>query len=121
MGLNMHSISLMFIFFLFLSAEATNQTGACNDGKIRGVNAGGWLLLEPWVTPKFFESLDANDGNQQRIVDEYTMAQYVSPDDYREKMKNHWDTFITLADFQRVAQAGVSHIRVPVGYWYWDV
>ena len=37
---------------------------ACNDGKIRGVNAGGWLLLEPWVTPKFFESLDANDGNQ---------------------------------------------------------
>ena len=53
-------------------------------------------------------------------------------------MKNHWATFITLADFQRVAQAGVSHIRlvyfnfhfiiqnpsifrVPVGYWYWDV
>ena len=36
-------------------------------------------------------------------------------------MKAHWATFITLADFQRVAEAGVSHIRVPVAYWYWDV
>ena len=36
---------------------------ACNDGKIRGVNTGGWLLLEPWITPRFFESLDATDGN----------------------------------------------------------
>jgi len=93
----------------------------CNDGKIRGVNAGGWLLLEPWITPNFFEDLDASDGNQQRIVDEYTLAQYVDPAMYRETMKNHWATFISLADFQRVAQAGVSHIRVPVGYWYWDV
>ena len=31
----------------------------CQDGKIRGVNAGGWLLLEPWITPKFFEKVAA--------------------------------------------------------------
>ena len=28
---------------------------------------------------------------------------------------------MSLADFQRVAQAGVSHIRLPVAYHYWDV
>ena len=39
----------------------------------------------------------------------------------REKMKTHWSTFITLADFQRVAEAGISHVRLPVAYWYWDV
>ena len=36
-------------------------------------------------------------------------------------MKTHWATFISLADFQRVAEAGVSHVRLPVAYWYWDV
>ena len=36
-------------------------------------------------------------------------------------MKTHWSTFITLEDFQRVAGAGISHIRLPVAYWYWDV
>ena len=28
---------------------------------------------------------------------------------------------MSLADFQRVAEAGVSHVRLPVAYWYWDV
>ena len=36
-------------------------------------------------------------------------------------MKAHWSSFIKLEDFQRVAQAGVSHVRLPVAYWYWDV
>ena len=79
--------SSMKIFILLISllfANASNETtgtcvsiyfglskviivSACNDGKIRGVNAGGWLLLEPWITPKFFESLDIADGNQVHL------------------------------------------------------
>ena len=27
----------------------------CNDGKVRGVNVGGWLVLEPWMTPALFD------------------------------------------------------------------
>ena len=30
--------------------------GFGND-KIRGVNLGGWLVLEPWITPSIFEAL----------------------------------------------------------------
>lgn len=26
------------------------------DEKIRGVNLGGWLVLEPWITPSIFEA-----------------------------------------------------------------
>ena len=39
----------------------TTTTSAldCGDGKIRGVNAGGWLLLEPWITPKLFEEVSS--------------------------------------------------------------
>ena len=29
----------------------------------------------------------------------------------REVMKTHWANFITLEDFKKVAQTGISHIR----------
>jgi hypothetical protein len=33
----------------------------CEDGKIRGVNLGGWLVMEPWITPKIFEAVSVGD------------------------------------------------------------
>jgi glucan 1,3-beta-glucosidase len=88
----------------------------CGDGKIRGVNAGGWLLLEPWITPKFFEKVNVGE-NLDKIVDEYTYAELVAPDQYRENMRTHWDTFLAKEDLAAVAEAGVTHLRIPVGYW----
>ena len=29
----------------------------CGDGLVRGVNLGGWLVLEPWITPKLFQQV----------------------------------------------------------------
>lgn len=28
--------------------------------KVRGVNLGGWLVLEPWITPSIFEATPGN-------------------------------------------------------------
>jgi hypothetical protein len=41
------------------------------DEKVRGLNIGGWLVLEPWITPSIFQSLDPSLG----IVDEFTLTQ----------------------------------------------
>ena len=57
----------------------------CNDGKIRGVNLGGWLVLEPWITPVLFEEVNIGD-NEGLVVDEYTYAQYVDPEYYQERL-----------------------------------
>jgi glucan 1,3-beta-glucosidase len=32
-----------------------------NKPKLRGVNLGGWLVLENWMTPSLFENLKAED------------------------------------------------------------
>ena len=37
--------------------------------KIRGVNLGGWFVLEPWITPSIFEATPDN------VLDEYTMGE----------------------------------------------
>lgn len=90
--------------------ESRDLTFDYNNQKVRGVNLGGWFVLEPWITPSIFDS--AGDS----AVDEYTLsanlggsAQFV--------LSNHWNTFITEDDFYKIAQAGLNHVRIPVGYW----
>jgi len=44
---------------------------AFGDQKVRGLNIGGWLVLEPWITPSIFQNVDQSLG----IVDEFTLTQ----------------------------------------------
>ena len=39
-----------------MTMSKISSTG-CGDGIVRGVNLGGWLVLEPWITPQFFEEV----------------------------------------------------------------
>ncbi|EJD39940.1 glycoside hydrolase family 5 protein [Auricularia subglabra TFB-10046 SS5] len=84
--------------------------------KIRGVNLGGWLVLEPWITPSIFDNT-----NDTRVVDEYTYGQYVPRSTAQSVLNNHWNTFITEQDFIAIKNAGLNHVRLPIGYWAWDV
>ena len=40
-----------------------------NGEKVRGVNLGGWFVLEPWITPSIFEATpeDVVDGKLTRL------------------------------------------------------
>ncbi|KIJ66234.1 glycoside hydrolase family 5 protein [Hydnomerulius pinastri MD-312] len=102
--------------------------------KVRGVNLGGWLVLEvstllnpkvrfydalrtqPWITPSIFD----NTGNS-KIVDEWTFGQYQDHSTALGVLQNHWDTWITQSDFQAIAAAGLNHVRLPIGYWAFEV
>ncbi|KAJ8474805.1 hypothetical protein ONZ45_g15825 [Pleurotus djamor] len=84
--------------------------------KVRGVNLGGWLVLEPWITPSLFD----NTGNPN-IIDEWTFGQFQDRTAAAAKLKQHWDTWITEADFAAIAAAGLNHVRLPIGYWAFEV
>lgn len=86
------------------------------SSKVRGVNLGGWLVLEPWITPSLFD----NTGNSA-IIDEWTFGQYQDKSTATAALTNHWNTWITQSDFQQIAAAGLNHVRVPIGYWAFDV
>ncbi|KAI0299824.1 glycoside hydrolase family 5 protein [Russula brevipes] len=87
-----------------------------SETKVRGVNLGGWLVLEPWITPSLFE----NTGNPN-IVDEWTFGQLQDRNTAQRVLKAHWDSWITESDFAEIAAAGLNHVRVPIGYWAWEV
>ncbi|KAI1335594.1 glucan 1,3-beta-glucosidase precursor [Xylariaceae sp. FL0016] len=79
--------------------------------KIRGVNLGGWLVLEPWITPSIFE---ATPGN---VVDEYTLTQTLGADEASSRLEAHWSSWITADDLADIASKGLNFVRIPVGYW----
>lgn len=79
------------------------------DKQVRGVNFGGWLVLEKWITPTLFKDCDADD--------EFGFMQHVGA---AERIKKHRDTFITEQDFIWLSQHGINLVRIPVGYWLFE-
>ena len=73
---------------------------------LHGVNLGGWLLLERWMTPSLFEGIDAKD--------EFS---FMSAPGAAMKIEEHRDTWITEGDFRWLALNGINAVRIPVGYW----
>ena len=71
--------------------------------KVRGVNLGGWLVLEPWITPSMFD-----DTGNDAIVDEWTFCQFQDTNVARSILQQHWDTFYTENDFRAIAAAGYA-------------
>jgi glucan 1,3-beta-glucosidase len=80
---------------------------------IRGVNVGGWLNIEPFITPSFFEKYGASDG----IVDEYTLITKLGAAKAKTTLEQHYSTFITKQTFIDIRAAGFDHVRIPFGYW----
>ncbi len=76
--------------------------------KLRGVNLGGWLVLEKWMTPSLFDGLEATDETSYCVE----LGAQADP-----ALKKHWDTFITAEDFAWLAKTGINAVRIPVGHW----
>ena len=74
--------------------------------RIEGVNLGGWLLLERWMTPSVFKDTIAKD--------EYTLSKLP---DAKARLEQHRKTFITEEDWQWLAEHSINYVRLPVGYW----
>ena len=74
----------------------------------RGVNLGGWLVLEKWITPSVFGGYEAED--------EYVLCKQLSAE-AESILKIHRDNFITEADFKWIAEHGLDAVRLPLGYW----
>ncbi|KAL1871179.1 hypothetical protein VTK73DRAFT_2230 [Phialemonium thermophilum] len=91
---------------------ALNQKwGSYADRPARGVNLGGWLSLEPFITPSLFD-YDLNMG----IIDEYTLCKFLA-DSCASTLEKHYATFVTEQTFQDIADAGLDHVRIPFSYW----
>lgn len=83
--------------------------------KLQGVNLGGWLVLEPYITPSLFEAF-ASD----MPVDEYHYHECLGAKLTESRLEQHWSTWITEQDFAAIKGLGLNFVRVPIGYWAFE-
>ena len=76
--------------------------------KWRGVNLGGWLVLEKWITPSLYAGVQAED--------EYTLCQTLGKAKAAERLKRHRETWVTEGDFEWLKARGINAVRIPVTY-----
>lgn len=76
--------------------------------KLRGVNLGGWLVLEKSMVPTVFRGTDA--------LDEYGLCLALGSQ-AKARLEQHRNTFITAEDFRWIKDRGLNAVRLPVGYW----
>ncbi|KAL8705489.1 MAG: hypothetical protein Q9201_001420 [Fulgogasparrea decipioides] len=95
------------------NVPALDKQWAYGTMPIRGVNLGGWLSIEPFITPSFFQSYKPNQG----IIDEYTLTKELGPQKAAKTLEKHYAMFIKEDDFQQIQAAGFDHVRIPYSYW----
>ncbi len=76
---------------------------------LRGINLGGWLVAERWMTQDLFRGVKGDD--------EYSLGWELGQEEASRRLKVHRDTFITQRDFRWIADQGFDFVRLPVGYW----
>jgi glucan 1,3-beta-glucosidase len=67
------------------------------------------------MTPAVF------DGVPDNINDEYKLCEYLGPQQAAQRLRSHWDSWVTEADFRYFKEAGLNHVRLPIGYWALDI
>jgi glucan 1,3-beta-glucosidase len=77
-----------------------------------GKRLGGWLSIEPWITPSLFAVYPFTD----RVIDEWTLSQKLGPS-AASTIEQHYTTFIQEDDISENAAAGLDHVRIQFSYW----
>jgi len=111
----------------FKTFVAMNDTQTCVEdahsrpfnNQIRGANLGGWMVLEPWITPSLFYQF-LGQGENTTAFDTYTFCEVLGPEEANRQLRNHWDTWVTEDIIAQLAESGaVNSLRLPIGdYMY---
>lgn len=89
-----------------------SDTFAYGSMPIRGMNVGGWLAIEPFITPSFFSKWNSID----KVVDEWTLTQKLGTN-AAATLEKHYSSFINFQSFADIRAAGFDHVRIPFSYW----
>lgn len=63
--------------------------------------------------PNFYKTLGIETWlGEMQVVDALGGKEKARP-----FLEEHWDTWVTKQDLQNLKDGGITHIRIPIGYW----
>lgn len=79
---------------------------------LRGINLGGWLVVERWMTPELFRGVKGDS--------EIDLVRELGYEQARRRLEQHREGFVKEDDFAWMAKQGFECVRIPVGYWLFE-
>ncbi|XP_073150406.1 probable glucan 1,3-beta-glucosidase A isoform X3 [Henckelia pumila] len=73
-------VFLVLVLCLFIFSIGCSAAGLPGNSRVRGVNLGGWLVIEGWIKPSLFDDIpngDMLDGTEIQLKS-VTLQKYVS-------------------------------------------
>lgn len=123
----------IFRVYSFRTLQALKDDIKAGRKSIKGVNLGGWLVAEYWMTSASpaWNGVPSNIANQGEYQTMKHLGSFVlvlfsnyfnnflveGHNQGDSQFKQHRDTFITEQDFREIANARMNTVRIPVGYW----
>ncbi|KAG1747935.1 glycoside hydrolase family 5 protein [Suillus paluster] len=104
---------------LALSSTLVAHAWAGQPTNIYGVNLGSWLVLEPWMLPQGWLDMggESCSTNCSTCISTESSFAKAYPDTVDATFADHWDTWFTQNDVDKLKAAGINTVRVPLGYW----
>ncbi|KAJ2931110.1 hypothetical protein H1R20_g5983, partial [Candolleomyces eurysporus] len=82
-------------------------------GTLQATEFTGLFVLEPFISPSLFR-------RYPQAIDEWSLSVAVSTDLANgglDQIEEHYKTFITEKDIAEIAGAGLTWVRLPIGFW----
>ena len=101
----------------------SSNTANRNDFHLRGTSLGGWLVLEPWLTPSMFyqflgkTSVYGDEAKKHIAIDSYTFCLALGAEEANRQLRLHWKTWVDEDQIANLSKIGVENLRIPVGDW----
>ena len=87
--------------------------------RLRGVNLGGWMVLQPWITPSLFYQFE-DQPMEKTAMDMLGFCRVLGPNEGNRQLREHWRKWVTEDDLVALVRQGINTIRVPVGDWMFE-
>ncbi len=78
--------------------------------KARGVNLGGWLVLEGWMNRSLFRGLGKGVGDDTKFIAQAGARA-------EAMLRQHQEEFMRAEDFRWLRDVGINAVRIPLPYW----
>ena len=84
---------------------------------MRGTNIGGWMVLEPWITPSLFYRFLGKTRSEGVGMSMWTLCEALGPEEGNRLLRAHWDAWLTEDYINEIAASEVELVRLPIGDW----
>ena len=75
-------------------------TAASVDAKaMTGTNIGGWMVLEPWITPSLFYRFLGKTHSEGVGMDCWTFCEALGAEEANKVLRAHWDEWLKEEHF----------------------